>query len=234
MMQSLHTFLGPNDMTAHDFTYLDIETIPSQSEELLARFKSEVTAPAQYKKPESIKVWLAENAEKVARERLAKTSFDPAHGHICTISWAGDDEEPRVAHAKTLEDERGILEVFFASLDKYHSTTFVGHYVGGFDIRFILCRAVVLGVPIPHVIPRDPAPWSDRIFDTMTAWAGQKDRISMDNLCQALGLPGKGDFDGSMVAEAWANGEHDIIAKYCAMDVERTRAIHKRFLAVGW
>lgn len=221
-------------MTDTNYVYLDIETIPSQSPDLLEKLKSEVTAPAQYKKPESIKAWIADNAEAVALEKMVKTSFDPSHGHICTICWAKDDGEVYDAHTPTVEGERDILKAFFASLDPYHSTTIVGHYVGGFDLRFILCRAVVLGVKIPRCIPRDLKPWSDRIFDTMTAWAGQKERISMDNLCAALGIEGKGDFDGSMVAQAWLDGEHDKIAAYCRDDVERTRSIHKRFLEVGW
>ena len=65
-------------------------------------------------------------------------------------------------------------------------------------------------------------------------FAGGRDTVSMDNLCDILGIPGKDGFDGSMVAEAWANGEHAKIAEYCADDVRRTREIHKRFLAVGW
>jgi len=218
------------------FTYIDIETIPSQSPELLARFADEVTSPAQYKKPESIEKWLAENRDTVARERLAKTSFDPAHGHICTIAWARDtDDLVSVSHADTVEGEAATLRMFFDSLDPYQSTTFVGHYISGFDLRFILCRAVVLGVPIPRNIPRNPKPWSDRVFDTMTAWVGNRDRISMDSLCAALGLEGKGDgLDGSQVAQAWTEGRHNEIAEYCRQDVERTRAIHQRFLAVGW
>ena len=221
-------------MTDTNYTYLDIETIPSQSPALLDKLRTEVTAPAQYKKPESIKEWIAENADRVARDQLAKTSFDPAHGHICTIAWAKDDGEIASSHAETIYDEADTIRAFFSDLDKYHSQVFVGHYVGGFDIRFILCRAVVLGIPIPRSIPRDPKPWSGNIFDTMIAWAGQKDRISMDDLCAALGIEGKGDFDGSMVADAWANGEHDKIVEYCRADVWRTREIHRRFLAVGW
>ena len=221
-------------MTDTNYLYLDLETIPSQSADLLEKFKAEVTAPAQYKKPESIKAWLDDNRETVALEKMAKTSFDPAHGHICTICWAKDDGQIQTAYADEIEEEGCALNTFFKDLDPYHSMTIVGHYVGGFDLRFLLCRAVVLGVPIPRCIPRDPKPWSDRIFDTMTAWSGQKERISMDNLCAALGIEGKGDFDGSMVGSAWLDGEHETIAAYCRDDVHRTREIHKRFLAVGW
>ena len=111
---------------------------------------------------------------------------------------------------------------------------FVGHNVSGFDLRFIICRSIVLGVEIPTIIPRDIKPWSQDIFDTMVAWAGARGTIGQDRLCEALGLPGKGDFDGSMVAEAWANGEHEKIASYCLQDVETVRAIHRRFEAVGY
>jgi hypothetical protein len=102
------------------------------------------------------------------------------------------------------------LRAFFSAIprDTYAAPTFVGHYISGFDLRFILCRAVILGVQIPPCIPRDAKPWGKDVFDTMTAWAGTKDKISQDRLARALGLAGKGDFDGGMVAAAWLAGEH--------------------------
>ncbi|MDD9726103.1 3'-5' exonuclease [Roseovarius sp. SK2] len=213
--------------------FLDIETIPSQSDEVREFFRDEVKAPGNIKKPESIEAWLAENRDAAAAEALAKTSFDPALGHICTIGWAIDDEDPVTAHAYEVEQEADILRAFFASFHSFHRLTFVGHNVGAFDLRFILCRAVVLGVKVPASLPRDPKPWDKTIFDTMLAWAGTRGTVSMDKLCQALALPGKDGFDGSMVAEAWANGEHERIAEYCADDVRKTREVWKRFEAVG-
>jgi len=214
--------------------FVDIETIPTQSPAIRDRFRSEVKCPGNIKKQESIDAWLAENADTCAAEAIAKTSFDPAHGHICTIAWAFDGEEPDTAHAETVDAERDVLAAFFGALRPNHRYTFVGHYIGGFDLRFILCRAVVLGVKIPQAIPRDPKPWDKTVFDTMTAWAGARGTVSMDRLCEALGIPGKGDFSGADVAEAWANGEHQKIAGYCAEDVRRTRAIWERFQAAGW
>jgi len=214
--------------------FVDIETIPTQSPVIRDRFRSEVKAPGNIKKQESIDAWLAENADTCAAEAIAKTSFDPAHGHICTISWAIDGEEPDTAHAETVDAERDVLAAFFGAIRPNHRYTFVGHYIGGFDLRFILCRAVVLGVKIPQAIPRDPKPWDKTLFDTMTAWAGARGTVSMDRLCEALGIPGKGDFSGADVAEAWANGEHQKIADYCTDDARRTRAIWDRFQAAGW
>lgn len=217
--------------------YLDIETIPSQDPALFAKFRAEVAPPASYKKQESIDEWMRENADRVAQDQVDKTGLDPAHGHICTIAWAWNEGGVKVQHAETVDDEAALLQALFDDMpsELWEKPRLVGHYISGFDIRFILCRAVVLGVRIPVVFPRDPKPWSDSVFDTMTAWAGPRDRISMDNLCAALGLEGKGDgLDGSQVAQAWRDGRHDEIAAYCARDVERSRAIHRKFIAAGF
>ena len=218
-----------------DYTcFMDIETIPAQSAEVRKRFADDVKAPGNIKKPESIAAWMEENAEAKAAEEIAKTSFDPAHGHICTIAWAMDGDDTDVAHAETVDQEADVLRAFFNALRPNHRYSFVGHYIGGFDLRFILCRAVALGVPIPRCIPRDPKPWDTMVFDTMTAWAGQRGTIGMDKLCEALGIEGKGDFSGADIAEAWANGEHGKIAQYCADDVTRVRQIWQRFQDANW
>jgi 3'-5' exonuclease len=214
--------------------FLDIETIPAQSPAVLAKFRAEVKAPGNIKKPESIAAWMDENADQAAQDAMAKTSFDPAYGHIVTIAWAVDDGDIAVFHADSLEMESKIIAAFFACIDDHHRKTFVGHYIGGFDLRFLLCRAVVLGVKIPRCIPRDPKPWDSTIFDTMTAWAGSRGTISMNNLCDALGIEGKGGFDGSQVAQAWIDGRHDEISQYCRDDVHRTREIWRRFRAVDF
>jgi len=50
----------------------------------------------------------------------------------------------------------------------------------------------------------------------------------MDRLCKVLGIDGKGNFDGSMVADEWTNGSKEKVISYCCDDVARTRAIYKR------
>ena len=218
--------------------FLDIETIPNQSPEYRAAVRKTIKAPAQYKKQDSIDAWLAENAESATDEAIAKTSFDPAAGHIACIGWAIGDQPVRSLSNVTIDTESDYLDRFFDDVSSLgvHMPRWIGHYISGFDLRFLLNRAIVLGVKLPSKVhfPRDIKPWSDQIFDTMTAWAGVKDKISQDKLAKALGLAGKGDFDGSMVADAWANGEHDKIAAYCRDDVETVRAIYRRFQAVGY
>lgn len=214
--------------------YLDLETIPNQSPEYRAKVRDGIKPPGNIKKPESILQWLEENADSATDEAIAKTSFDPAHGHICCIGFALGEGDILSLSAVNVQDERTILQEFFDMLPTMGMACFIGHNVAAFDMRFILCRAVVLGVRIPTIIPRDIKPWSNDIFDTMTAWAGTRGTIGQDRLALALGLEGKGDFDGSMVAQAWANGEHARIAEYCRDDVRTVREIHRRFVAVGF
>jgi len=218
------------------FVYFDLETIPCQAPEHLEILKRKVTAPASFKKPESIKAWLDENRETAAKEALSKTSFDGGYGHICTIAWAKNNGKINVRHAQTVSQERGVIEAFFSDLDDYHSETLVGHNIVGFDIPFLRKRAIALGIRMPPraSFPRDPKPWDKTLCDTMAMWAGGTNRISMNALCDILGIEGKDGFDGSQVAGAWAEGEHDKIAEYCRDDVWRTREIHKRFLAAGY
>lgn len=218
------------------FIYLDIETIPTQSEQVKKRIADNIKPPANMSKPETIEKWWKESSAEAIADAVAKTSFDPAFGEICTIGWAREDGYVTSKHRKQGEGEADVLQAFFDDLPAldWGQPTFVGHYISGFDLRFIVCRAIVLGVPIPKCIPRDAKPWDKFVFDTMTAWAGAKGTISLDNLCAALGIEGKKDFDGSQVAEAWANGEHEKISEYCRDDVYRVRSVHQRFVQVGW
>lgn len=218
------------------FVYFDIETIPCQSAEYFDKLRQNVKPPATHKKPETIAAWLEENRESEAAAIMAKTSFDGGRGHVCTIAWAVNNAAPQVRHAANVQQESDVIAAFFAALDPYHAQTLVGHNIARFDLRFLRQRAVVLGITLPgrNSLPRDPKPWDKSFFDTMSAWAGGTDTVSLDNLCAYLGIPGKDGFDGSQVAEAWARGEHDRIAEYCVDDIHRARAIHQRFLIAGY
>ena len=218
------------------FVYFDLETIPSQSPAYLERCLGKVKPPASIKKPESIDKWYAESAVTAAQDMFDKSSFDGGRGHICTIAWAKNDGEIKCFHAATLEEEKPLLTAFFNDLDPYHSQTLIGHNIIGFDIGFMRKRAVALGVKLPGrtTFPRDPKPWDKNLKDTMIMWAGGGKTFALDELCDIMGIKGKDGFDGSMVADAWRNGEHAKIAEYCQDDVMRVREIHKRFMAVDW
>lgn len=220
--------------------FLDIETIPSQDEAVKQKIADSITAPGQYKKPESIKEWLDANRDTVAEDEWRKTSFDGGLGQICCISVAVNDSPVSTFFSEDWRnDEKKIISDFFQFLQENYDPSrqtppvFVGHNISDFDLRFIFQRAVVLGVQPPHFIPFSSRPWDKSIFDTMGAWAGYGKRIGLAKLCEVLGVAGKGseigeEIDGSMVWDFVRDGKIKQVAGYCAGDVGRVRTIHSK------
>lgn len=233
--------------------YNDIETIPCQDAAMNEALRAdadaalivslnEVRTPANYKDAQKIQDFIADTQSKLMKEHDAsceadwlKTSFDGGLGHICVIGYAIGEREPQtiLAHHDVLGDEAAALREFFgvlSSLGAGARLQWVGHNWIAFDLPFIWKRATVLGVKPPFHLPRDPKPWADNVFDTMIQWAGVRDRISMDRLCRILGIAGKGDMDGSKVWEYVRTGRIAEVATYCAGDIQRTRAMHRRMV----
>lgn len=217
------------------YLFLDIETIPSQSEAVKDRISKTITPPGSMKKQETIDTWYKEKFPAVVDEAVAKTSFDGGKGHVVCIGidYSGNDHLKDTISIKNLDDEAQMLFRFSELLRSFtDQPIIVGHYVE-FDIRFLWQRAICLGVKLPSWFPKDPKPWSNEVYDTMFKWAGAKNSIKLDELCFNLGLEGKGDVDGSMVAQMWLDGKHDEISKYCLEDVHKVRAIHQKMMAAG-
>lgn len=215
--------------------FLDIETLPTDRTDVREFIASTVKPPATMSKAETIAKWEAESKAGAIDEAVAKTGLDGSFGRVCVIGWSFDDEDVFTAFSDC--DERDVLERFaeimnLRPLTTHYETTVVGHNVSAFDLRFLTQRFIVNGIKPPLVIQRaaQAKPWeSDKVFDTMVQWAGVGNRISLDKLCLALGIPSpKGDMDGSMVAECVAAGRIAEVAAYCEKDVAAARAVHQR------
>lgn len=233
---------------------IDIETIPDQSPDALDKLRADaqeeidaIKAPANYKDADKIADYIAGKRAEIEagiEEKWRKTSFDGALGHICVIGMAVDGGEPFTIYSREYGSplaERNMLAQFFESVEVAGSRAlsggtrsaaapvFVGHNLIDFDLRFIFQRAVMLGIKPPACIPFDAKPWDKSVFDTMTAWAGARNRVSLDKLCKAFGIETpKDDIDGSKVWNYVKAGKIDEVAAYCARDVEATRKVYKR------
>lgn len=237
--------------------YIDIETLPDMREGALQAFiddaKENFKAPSTLTKEQAaadlgltdkekikftskdamIADWVATFKEtkgpEVAEQEWRKTAFNGAAGQVLMVGLAFDDSAPLVAHGET---EAATLETAFdmirQGVDPNRRPVFVGHNVTGFDLRFIFQRSVILGVQPPLAIPFGARPWDDSVFDTMVQWAGHGNRISLDNLCKALGLDGKGEIDGSQVYDYWKAGRIAELIAYCIDDVHKAREVHRR------
>lgn len=217
-----------------NYLYLDIESIPATEAEIIAEIEASITPPGNISKAETIAAWEAEKKPALVKDAVSKTALDGARGKVCCIGWAWNEGEA-TSVAGLESNEAWTLEQAFSLINQsnpegYERPVVVGHFVAGFDIRFLWQRAFVLGVKMPAWFPRDPKPWSQEVHDTMAMWAGAKGSISLDNLCKALGVPGKGNVTGADVAGMFERGEHEAIAAYCEADVERVRQVHRKML----
>lgn len=220
---------------------LDIETLPTTDEAVIASLADSVKAPGTLKKPESIAAWMEENRESATAELVAKTSFDGLYGSIACICYQFDDSEVFSVDCVSSGDEKTMLEHFYSHVfdmvcTEYHggvasqNLTVCGHNIAGFDLPFLKHRSIILGVkpPVAMLKAMNAKPWDTCIADTMLMWSSDSQkRASMDKLCKAFGFEGKGNFDGSMVAETWPVDPQKVI-DYCKDDVRRTRAIYRR------
>ena len=220
---------------------LDIVTLPTTDEAGIASIADSVKAPGTLKKPESIAAWMEENRESATAELVAKTSFDGLYGSIACICYQFDDSEVFSVDCVSSGDEKTMLEHFYSHVfdmvcTEYHggvasqNLTVCGHNIAGFDLPFLKHRSINLGVkpPVAMLKAMSAKPWDTCIADTMLMWSSDSQkRASMDKLCKAFGFEGKGNFDGSMVAETWPVDPQKVI-DYCKDDVRRTRAIYRR------
>lgn len=227
--------------------FIDIETIPDQRPGAKDKIAADIRPPASMSKPETIAKWEAEQRPAAVEQAWRKTALDGSRGQIAVISWAINEEPPEAHYFESWAwTEPNVLADFFsaasdaiASLragENMRRPLVVGHNHTGFDLRFIFQRAVIHGVKPPLWLPTNPKPWdTESVFDTMVQWAGAKGYVRMDDICEALGIEGKGsefsdgtEIDGSMVWDFVRDGYISQVAEYCNGDVERTRAMYKR------
>lgn len=214
---------------------LDIETISATRQDLRDYIAKSVTHPGNITKAETIAKWEVESKPAAIEEAIAKTSFDGAFGQVVCIGYqTGLEDDPSVIWGI---DESVLLRKFNCALEtvqlsEWFTTTIVGHNVSSFDLRFLMQRYIVNGIK-PHMILHRAAsakPWeAEKVFDTMVQFAGVGNRISLDKLCMALGVPtSKGELDGSKVGQYVADGRIDEVAAYCKRDIVATRQVYER------
>lgn len=214
--------------------YMDLETCPAQNPAVRQEIVDTIEPPGNISKADTIALWHAEKKPGLIEEAWRKTSFDGAHGHICVIGVAIDDEPATAIYfedwhqneAAALDSLNSIIDATCAKHPN-ERPIFIGHNLVEFDLRFLFQRCVVLGVKPSRYIPFSAKPWDDSVYDTMARW-GARAGGSLDKITRAIGLSGKGDIDGSMVWDYVRDGRIAEVAEYCKHDVELTRALYKR------
>lgn len=208
----------------------DIETVPATDERAAKRIAERIKPPGTLKKAESIQKWIEEEKESAVQEAVSKTGLNGLYGSVLCIGYKIDDKPSECILSESEADtlyEFGLLMQSFKTFD-IQPLTVVGHNLVNFDLRFLYQRYCVHGMEKPPHIPFHAKPWDSTVFDTMVKWAGAGNFVSLDDLCFAFGIEGKGDMDGSKVAQYYAEGRIAEIAQYCKDDVEKTYSVFER------
>lgn len=216
---------------------LDIETIPGQATWVWEDVEASVKPPGSMKKPETIEAWEHDQKPQEVLDAWLRTALDGALGEVVVIGYAVDDGEPVTLSRGLGESEAELLQLASESIasavaqptGQSQAPLIIGHYVSGFDLRFLWQRHVVNGVPPAIHLPRDAKPWGGLVYDTCTEWRGVRGNGigSLARLARVFGLPPKPGMSGADVWTKMQDGLVDEVAAYCAHDVEVARAMYR-------
>ena len=221
--------------------FLDLETIPVRDsadiDYLISKIKPHHACKSEESKQKSI------NGQKA--DVIAKTSFDGTYGSVCTIGFAIDDNKTRSLQRCVEVDENYILQSFFDNIcnvaedenktAKQLSIKWIAHNKD-FDLRFLFQRCVINNIDTYGIkIPVNDRHGTNNVFCTMQAWRGfgAKAGGSLDAICRALKVKGKGGMTGADVWPEYHKGNYDKIAEYCRDDVRALRDIYRRMTKVS-
>jgi len=228
------------------FGFIDAETIPGGK---LEDFESDKKPPKTYKDPEKIKAWYKENEEN-KEEDFKKGAVDTNSAKILTLGIAINDQDPVVFYNEEENDIRllkDLQEYIFDSKTTEissiktlnHEFAFVGHNIKNFDLQLMLVKCFQNPNELKHLgrlIYSARQRYNNNLaYDTMEIWTGSSgayNYVKLDVIAKALGIKGKGDFDGSMVYDTWKNGEVDKIIKYQKDDVILVRNIFEQIRGI--
>jgi len=208
--------------------FIDIETIPTQREDIKNWIASKIEHPKQMKKVDTIAKWEVEEKPNVIEKEWLKTSLDGGFGEVISIAYAIDDSQSKIIHRKINEPEYSLLDEFYADLNSIYCV--VGHNIINFDLRFLHQRCLILNMKSKlyynFANKHDP----QVVYDTMLEWSGKynkSDYCSLEKMCLIFGIDipiGR----GSQILE-WANGgEYEKIIEHNRTDLEATRKLFYR------
>lgn len=198
--------------------FLDIETLPAHEE------KHEILKFLHAKKRMKRKKTDVDDGGDF-EQYLLNTSFDGTYGRILCIAYAINDEPVKCLCNDP--DEKKTLEEFWAIAK--NCDQFVGHNIMDFDMRFIMQRSVVHGIP-PTRFLNFARYRSDCMYDVMKEWVHwSMGGVGLEAMALALGIPTPKDgIDGSQVWDFYKAGKTEEICEYCKRDVECTREVYRR------
>jgi len=219
--------------------YFDIETIPTQNLILIDQIRATIKPPGNITKEDTKAQWIVEKGQAAFEKEYRKTSLSGTTGEIISIAWGVEDQPIRVVYRELNQPESKMLADFFVAVSKElidnngfaRKPIWVGHNICDFDLRFLWQRCVVNHINPPIPLYHNDKPWSPNVIDTLYEWTGlNKAGGSLNKICLALGMEGKGDIDGSKVWDYVKAGKVEEVAHYNKDDVQKVKDIYQRMI----
>jgi hypothetical protein len=218
---------------------LDIETFRTLDAELAERVQDDARnkRPAQNTLKDLKTLWDTEAArEERAAEALARTALDPALATVIVASAQADD----LAETWSMQwpvgtGFRDLLADFAEWLGNVSGprTIWAGHNIEGFDLPVLLSCWQRHRIMPPAHFPVFSGRWRGWVYDTMVRFPSKTPYVSLVDACAAFGIAAKSvewkgePMTGARVADAYREGEHDLLAEYCRADVVAERALYE-------
>ena len=212
---------------------LDIETIQAPREEwvhLMGKQSPLEESVSAHGGLDLFEAGAAEEARHAEDEQYAKSAFDGTFSKIVCIGLLefSDQMEARSAVAWYGSNEKELIRQFWARVAQDRPTLFITHNGLGFDLPFIKKRSMIHQVK-PSFDINLAKFRAEPVYDTMAIWSNWDMRgwVKLDVLARALNVETKSG-SGSQVAEMWAKGKGQELARYCLQDTYVTYACYCR------
>lgn len=185
-------------------------------------------------------MWQRAGANEDNRRPYLKTAISQIVS-LAFIERDGRSQDKEIVKLKLVSaadrDEGALLRRIVAWLDRT-CPQLVGFNSKGADLPAILQRAAVYGLSAPQFCAIPEKPWQGRDYfakfatwhvDLQQVWGGfGKSTASLNEMCAALGIPGKAEVDGGDVATLWLAGDLATILQYNEEDALRTYLVWLR------
>lgn len=206
---------------------VDIETCGLAN---AADFLEPVQAAKNLVDPLKIQADIAKRIE----ERDAKVALDWNVGRIAAIGWWTEEDGVVVRQCRNEADEAAALMDFWRAC---RHRTILGFNVKGFDLRYMVQRSRLLGVPYPIL---DFSKYSRKgitdLYLELTFSDGTADqgcmRRSLHAFCRRFGIPVEDTVKGAEIPALVAAGEWEAVIAHVVSDVELTVALARKLRVV--
>lgn len=197
----------------------DIETGPLPSDVVLRRVMLRATN-------------VVDDRDAVIAKWIKEAALNPETSQVMAIGYGYESGESAVVGVTDTFTEEMVLEDFWARCKSASAAgdMLVGFNTSNFDLPYVVRRSWYTGVEIPHgVLPDKWGKWGAIFYDLLTHWSLKVygSRISLNLLCECLGLKGKNG-SGADFAALWL-ADKAKATEYLLNDLRMTWEVGRKF-----